>query len=69
MPTPWVQLLLNVEAVFDDADADLDDNDRAIFYVHVLANATQRREHPDVVHGHHPQPGPADPDYRDPTGD
>lgn len=69
MAARWVDLLLRLNYTLDQADADLTDADRNIFYTHLLGTATRRREHRMPFPIEHPRPGPTTPGYRDPSGD
>lgn len=69
MAARWVDLLLRVEHALDQADADLSDADRNMFYSHVQGTATRRAPQRRALPVEHPLPGHATDHYRDPTGD
>lgn len=69
MPARWVDLLLRINDTLDQADADLHDGDRDIFYTHVIATATRRQPYRMPLPIEHPLPQGEPLNYRDPTGE
>lgn len=69
MPARWVDLLIRINYVLDDADARLIEGERNLFYSHLLATAHRRYEHPEHKQQDHPIPGRVPQDLRNPAGD
>lgn len=69
MPTRWVDLLLRINYVIDDADDKLSEGERNLFFAHLLATATRRQTQPRVIPIGHPMPGFRTDDCRDPSGE
>lgn len=69
MPARWVELLLDLNYVLDQADRDLHDADRAIFYSHVQGTATRRADPRLTLQRQHPLPNGDPLHVRDPSGE
>lgn len=69
MPARWSELLLRVMSTMDDADRELGDTDRRMFYVHLIAAGIRRRQRPLTTTMRHPYPDSRPCPTRDPTGD
>lgn len=69
MAARWVDLLLRVNYTLDQADADLTDVERSLFYAHLLGTATRRQAHRAPMYLDHPLPSGEPLHSRDPTGD
>ncbi|MBA7647293.1 hypothetical protein ES703_55065 [subsurface metagenome] len=69
MAARWVDLLLRFEYTLDQADADLDDAERNLFYSHVQGIATRRAVLRRPLPAEHPLPAGDPLHARDPTGD
>lgn len=69
MAARWVDLLIRINYILDQADAALSDADRIMFFTHAIATATRRQARRMPFPVEHPQPGGASPAYRDPTGE
>lgn len=69
MPARWVDLLLRINYVLDDADIHLSDGERNLFYAHLLATSTRRESCRTPPPARHPIPGSTSTPMRDVTGD
>lgn len=69
MPARWVELALRIHGVIDDADHDLDDQDRRMFYDQTYRIVIARRHRRPAPELRHPHPQPMPDAVRDPTGD
>lgn len=69
MAARWVDLLLRIHYTLDQADYDLSDADRAVFYTHVQGTAQRRAAQRRLLPCEHPLPSGEPLDARDPSGD
>lgn len=69
MPARWIDLLLRINHVIDDADADLSESERNLFFAHLFATATQRENRRVPAPCQHPIPGPVSHEHRSVAGD
>jgi hypothetical protein len=69
MPAHWVNLLLRIEAVLDQAHDQLSQADHGIFIESAIRNVIRRRRNPANRPLNHPAPSSTPAPVRDPTGE